>query len=245
MSLFKILVKIKGSTHTIGSAIAFIPDIVPLHKPKPKHMRHLLYLIAGLFFLLPAQAQYNASEAPVEYHKGDKVAAVIELPYPPDVVEDAIKEFLSKKGVKDSKYKGFSIFRSTRMYDSDLNVNDLHFKVERKSRKEKDVSVIYLLVGRPGENIGLRTKDDRYKVDDGKGFLNNMVPSIEAHNLEVDIKNQDETLKKAEKKMKNLQDEQKELEKKLETNRKEQEKQTEEISKQKTTLEALQGRRRS
>jgi hypothetical protein len=211
-------------------------------------MRHLLYLIAGLFalfFLIPAQAQYNATEAPIEYHKGDKVAAVIELPYPSDVVEDAIKDFLSKKGVKDSKYKGFSIFRSTRMYDSDLNVNDLHFKVERKSRKEKDVSVIYLLVGRPGENIGLRTKDDRYKVDDGKGFLNNMVPSIEAYNLEVDIKNLDETVRKSEKKMKNLQEEQKELEKKLETNRKEQEKQIEEISKQKTTLETMQGRRRS
>jgi hypothetical protein len=199
----------------------------------------------ALFFILPAQAQSNASEGTIEYHKGDKVAATIELPYPPEVVEDAIKDFLSKKGVKESKYKGFSIFRSTRMYDSDLNVNDLHFKVERKSRKEKDVSVVYLLVGRPGENVGLRTKDDRYKVDDGKGFLNNMAPSIDAYNLEVDIKNQDETVKKTEKKMKNLQEEQKELEKKLEANKKEQEKQTEEMTKQKTTLEAMQGRRKS
>lgn len=211
-------------------------------------MRPLLPFLAGLmalFFITSAQAQSNASESSIEYHKGDKVAAVIELPYPPEVVEDAIKDYLSKKGVKESKYKGFSIFRSTRMYDSDLNVNDLHFKVERKSRKEKDVSVVYLLVGRPGENVGLRTKDDRYKVDDGKGFLNNMAPSIEAYNLEVDIKNQDETVKKTEKKMKNLQDEQKELEKKLEANKKEQEKQTEEMSKQKTMLEAMQGRRKN
>jgi hypothetical protein len=210
-----------------------------------KHVLPLMMLLFAVFSQFHAHTQSNTTESSIEYHKGDKVAAVIELPYPPDVVEEAIKDFLAKKGVKDSKYKGFSIFRSTRMYDSDLNVHDLHFKVERKSRKEKDVSVVYLLVGRPGENVGLRTKDDRYKVDDGKGFLSNMAPSIEAYNLEVEIKNQDEVLKKAEKKMKNLQDEQKELQEKLEKNKKEQEKQTAELTKQKTTLEAMQGRRKN
>ncbi len=50
-----------------------------------------------------------ATECKVEHTKGDKIAAVIELPYPVEEVEAAIEEHFSKKGGKSDKSKGFDI----------------------------------------------------------------------------------------------------------------------------------------
>src|SRR5687767_6425338 len=130
-------------------------------------------------------------------------------------------------------------------------MSDLHFKVERKNRRDKDASVVYLLVGRPSENVAVRTSDDRHKVYEGITFLNQMVPTMEAGNLEEEIARQEDEVKKAEKKMKNLEEDQqdlerkiKNLEEKLEENRNDQRKQVEEVNKQKIALEAMKGRRR-
>jgi len=213
-----------------------------------------IYILVLCFFALSisnSQSQILASEGKMEYRKGSKPAAVIELPYPPEIVEDAIKEYLAQKGVKQDKSKGFQIFRGARIYESSNDLNDLHFKVERKSRQDKNSSVVYLIPGKLGEDISLRTSDDRNQIDAGINFLNNMVPSVEAYNLNVDIGKQEETIKKAEKKLKNLEEDQEDMEKriknlqeKLEENKINQKKQAEEITKQKIEYEGLKSRKR-
>ena len=207
--------------------------------------RLLFFLCIILLLSTSLSAQPKATDGKVDYGKGDKIAAMIELPYAPEVVEDAIEQYLAKKGVKGDKSRSFQIFRNLKLKDGDSEINDLHFKVERKSRREKDVSVVYLLIGKPGENVSVRTKSDNHKVDDAKEFLNDMTPFIEAHKLEKDISDQELVFGKAEKKMKTLADEQKELEEKLATNKTNQEKQVIELEKQKTVLEAMRTRRKN
>jgi hypothetical protein len=209
-----------------------------------KNCSYLLVVIIMLMAGVRVQAQISATEGEVEYVKGKKLAAVIEIPYPPETVEQAIKDYIAKKGVKASKTKGFNIFRSLKLKDGDPELSDLHCKVERKSRKEKNVSVVHLLVGRPGENVALRMSGDRHKLDDAKEFLTSLVPVVEAHNLELDITKQQDLLGKAEKKLKGLQEDQKELEGKLNTNKTDQQKQLDEVTKQKTILEAMFTRRK-
>lgn len=201
-------------------------------------------LIIMLCTVLGAQGQLSASEGEVEYAKGKKLAAVIEVPYPPATVQQAIKDYMAKKGVKGGSSKDFDIFRSLPLKDGDPELNDLHFKVERKSRREKNVSIVHLLVGRPGENVSLRTPGDRHKLEDAKNYLTGLVPVVEAHNLELDIAKQQDLLNKAEKKLNELQDNGKELEGKLNTNKTDQQKQFDEVTKQKTILEAMMGRRK-
>ena len=210
----------------------------------------ILFFAILVFSLLTAQSQ-TAGEGKMEYKKGEKVAAVIELPYSPEIVEDAIKDYQSLRSAKHDKSKGFQIFRGVRLNEYDEELNDLYFKVERKSRKEKDLATVYLIIGQPGEDIALRTLEKRHKVESGINFLNQMVPSIQSYNLNVDIGNQEENVKKAEKKLKNLEEDQADMEKKiknledkLEENRKNQQKQAEEIMKQKTEYEALKARKR-
>lgn len=218
-------------------------------------MKRTLPLLLALALVVCSSrtnAQVVATEGKVEYTKGEKVAATIELPYPVDEVEAAIAEHFSKKGGKSDKSKGFQIFRSMKLRDEDVELNDLHFKVERKSRKEKDISIVYLLVGRPSENVGVRSSVDRHKIEEAKQFLNQLTPSVESHHLEKQIADQEEVMKKASRKQLALMDEQKELEEKiknlqqkLEQNKIDQQKQSEELTRQQGVLDAMKGRRKS
>jgi hypothetical protein len=190
----------------------------------------------------------QAGETKIEYQKGDKIVAALELPYSPDVIQDAVKDAMVKKGCKTDRAKGFDVYRNIRLNEKDQEMSDVHCKVESKN---KDASVLYLLIGRPGENIGVRTTSDRYKIDEAKSLLNHIKPTIDAYNLEVEIRNQEEVVKKWEKRLQNLEEEKQELEKKakalqdkLEQNRLEQKTQSEETTKQKMMLTVLKQKRK-
>ena len=79
-----------------------------------------------------------------------------------------------------------------------------------------------------------------------------LAPDVDAFNLEVQIKDQENTVSKAEKKLKDLQDDQESMEKKikklqddLKENAKDQQNQQKEIEKQKQALESLRAKRKS
>lgn len=217
-------------------------------------MRTVIPLLILFMTLLCGQitnAQAVATEGKVEHTKGEKVAAVLELPYPVEEVEQAIKEYMANKGVKSDRAKGFEIFRSARFKDEDIELQDLHFKVERKSRREKDITRVFLLVGRPNENLAARHVLDRYKVDEAKEFLNKVVPSVESHHLNRQINSQEDAVRKADKKMQSLLEDQKDLEEKIESlqkklaqNKLDQQKITEELAKEKNVLDAMKARKK-
>ncbi|QEC41930.1 hypothetical protein [Pseudobacter ginsenosidimutans] len=207
-------------------------------------------LAASLLFSATAFSQ-TANEGKVEHTKGNKAAAVIELPYPEEEVADMLSDAMAARGVKGDKAKGFVVYRNVRLNDNDQDLNDLHFKVERKSRKEKDITNVYLIIGKPSENIGLRSAVDYHKIEEAKSFLNTMVPKMEAHHLEVQIKEQETLVIKAEKKFQSLVEDSvsyvekiRGLEQKLNTNRTDRASQDVEVKKQRQTLEAMRSRRK-
>jgi len=204
----------------------------------------LMVLVTVISLSSPVFSQ--SGETKVEYQKSDKVAATIELPYSSEIVEDAIKEYMEKKGGKSDHVKSFDVYRNTKLDQTDAEIVDVHFKVERKIVKERESCVVYLLIGRPGENIGARTEDDRFKVNDAKELLNRMAPYIDAYNLDVLVKKQEEVVKKSEKRLLNLKDDQYDLEKRLKAlqdkiaqNKSDQQLQTDDLTRQKDTLNTI------
>jgi len=202
----------------------------------------LAILAFSSFLQSPVFSQ--SGEGKIEYQKGDKVAAVIELPYAYTIVEGGIKEFMESKGGTNSRYKGFEVYRSTHALDGELC--DIHCKVDRKIESNRESSVIYMLIGRPGENIAARPSNDHFKVDEAKELLNKLASSIDGYSLEVQIKKQEEQVKKAEKRLLSLKDDQYELERKIKAlqdklalNKNDQMVQTEELNKQKDALNVI------
>jgi hypothetical protein len=213
--------------------------------------RNLLVTLFSLSVFI-AQSQIEAREGKLSIKKSEKNTAVIELPYPPEVVEEAIRKQFALSGIKPDKSNGFQVFRAVKLEEFDDELSDLYFKVDRKSKKEKNVSVVNLIVAKRGEDIAAKSVDNAYTGSGGIRFLNNITPSVESHNLNVEIEKQDEVVKKSEKKLEQLQEEQLEMEKKikkmqekLEENKKNQEKQAEEIINQKKAQDALKSRKQN
>jgi hypothetical protein len=215
-------------------------------------MKKLFILFFSLTAAGIAYAQPQATEGTTDFQKTQQPAAIIELPYAENVVEKAISDYMSRKGSKGSDSKGFKTFRGYKLRDSQDYTSDLYFKIDRKSRKEKDLTVVSLVVGKNGEDVKIRAAPDNSSIDGAKDLLNDMVASIDAYNLELQIQGQDDAVKKVQKKYDGLLDDQKDYEKKIkgledkiDQNKKDQEKQQDELKKQKDILDTLRSRRKS
>jgi hypothetical protein len=213
-------------------------------------------LFISLFLMLSGPVFSQAFEGTVEYNKKKHAAYIIEYAYPPEAVENALIEKMEQLGYKSkeekgmfNKDKGFRVHKGAYINDIHESSMDYAFKVERKSRRDKDESVVYLVILRNGQDaksIFLNTD-----IEKAKSFLNNLQPRVESSHLELQIKGQEDGVSKAEKKLKTLQEDQTAMEKKikqlqedLETNAKDQEKQKKEVDSQKSILDVLKGKRK-
>ena len=214
----------------------------------PDMNKLILTLLAGFFLANAAFSQ--AYEGIVEYDKKKQDAFLIDYSYSQEAVENAILKKMEKLGYKPTeekglfnKDKGFKIFKGAYVTEASELRMDYIIKVEQKSRKNKDESVISLILLRDGGNAKAGFgPDDMNRV---KLFLVNLMPDIEAADLEIRIRNQEEAVAKAEKKLRDLKDEQSSLEKKLEQNKTDQETTQKDIETKKQELGTLIGRRKN
>jgi len=204
-------------------------------------MKNILLLPSFLLITLFSYGQ--AQEGTVEYQKKRHAAAVIELPYPPSVVNAAMNEYLSKKGrSKANEMKGFTTYRNTQAVHKDSSNADLYFKTERKSRQQKEMTIVSLLLMPIDAEV--KTENLHYLgMVEGKNYLNGLAAAIEDYDLELSIKAQNNELLKAEAKFKKLTDEANDLEKKravidrkIADNKNDQQQQLKEIENQKQKL---------
>ena len=215
-----------------------------------------ILLTAELAFLLVFTSYAQAYEGKIEYNKKKQTAFVVEFPYTPEAVENGFRQRMEKLGYRGkeekgifNKDKGFLVFKNAYITDISDKKFDYIINVERKSRKEKDESVLYLLV--MYDDVNALDKFDAADMENGKDFLNNLLPDVEAANLELEIKAQEEVVAKAEKKLRTLQkdkeemkDKIKKLEKDIEDNEKDQENTQKDIENQKGVLENLKLKRK-
>jgi len=182
--------------------------------------RIVTILVVMMFFgsgMLRAQGltRSHAYESQVSYQKGLQAATVIDWPYPPDVVEASIGDFMAQKGYKGSGSRGFTVYRNVRLDVSSSVVYDLHVKVDRKSRQDKNSSVVTWLTAGPNEDPGARTGRDTAAMRRTAVFVDAMTPSIVSGDLEDRIKTQGGVTKKGQDKLADLRDDQVSYEKKI------------------------------
>lgn len=206
----------------------------------------LLLLLVGLVLMVTTQAQVYESTA--AFDKKKQPAFLAEYPYQIAAVENAIIKRFSKLGYRPkeekgifNKDKGFRVFAGSIMPDITDGQADFLIRVESLSRKGKEISLLTMIVMKEGEALGRSTNNAG--AEKVKAFLTAMMPDVEAENLELDIKAQEEAIGKAEKKLEGLQREEQDLEKKLESNRRTQKDTENEIKAKKEGLDALKAKR--
>jgi hypothetical protein len=218
-------------------------------------MRKLIFvtIFLSVSFLLKAQAH----EGSVEYNKGKQACIVMEYNYPTEAVENAMRAKLLKLGYGGkeekgmfNKDKGFRVYKETTVGEISPNKYDYAINIERKSHKEADETIVSLVIFK--DDVNALSKLSKEELEKVKSFLNNLLPEVEASNLELLIGAQILTVEKADKKLKTLEDERvqmeskiKKLQEELEKNLKDQELQKKEIENQNKSLDALKGRRKT
>lgn len=154
-------------------------------------------------------------EGQVNYQKSQQSAVFVDLPYPPDVVEGVIKDYMAQRGWKGSSTRGYKMYHNVRLEDTSSSLNDLHIKVERRSSRDGMNSTVTFLPAGPGEDPGTKVGRDAVAMSRTAAFVEKMLPAIEAGNLEDEIRTQEGVTKKAQKKLGDLHDDQTDLEKKI------------------------------
>ena len=209
--------------------------------------KFFLFICLVAFFSLPVFSQ--AYESNITYNKKKQKAISIDYAYPQEAVQNAIVQKIEKLGHigKEqkglfNKDKGFIVFKDAFITDISEERMDYILKIERKSRKDKDETTLYLVLNKGGEDAvpGMSAHD----IGRTKVFLNNLLPEIEEANLELQIKAQDDAVVKSEKKFKDLQDQKADLEKKLQKNAEDIENQQKQIESQRAALDGLKGKRK-
>lgn len=200
----------------------------------------------------------DAKNATIEFNGGKYQGHIIEFNSPEDLVEESIKDQFNSQGVKPKSIKDFMVYRNVKIASIDpVNTIDAFIKVERKSKKEKEQTLVYLIATKPGEISDSKTKAGSEAVGlgitgafAGGAFLTGLHPSVEEKKHQRRVSEKEEEISKAEKKLRNLQDDQSSLEKKikqyqkeLEENKKEQEAQSAALGNHKKILDALNGKK--
>lgn len=209
--------------------------------------------ISLLFFsvtMIAVSVMAQAYESSIQYDKKKQNGIAVDYSYPAQAVENAIVKKLEKMGYKPkeekgilNRDKGFLVYKNIYFTDISKDRMDYMIKVEKKSRKAEDESVLYMIMMKDDKNA--LTIMEASDVGKAKVFLNNMLPDIEAANLELQIKVQEEIVAKAERKLNDLKTDQASLEKKLQDNKTAQEATQKDIEDQKQALGILIGKRKS
>jgi hypothetical protein len=207
-------------------------------------------LLSAAVFLITFTAFSQARTATAEINKVMQPAIETEIPFEEKTVLKSLNEKMEKRGYKGKDNKGYTIYKGVSMAELGSGSYDLYFKTDRKSRKEKDITILTMLISSGNEKFVGET-DDATLYTNAKNFLDNHVESATAYDLELQIKEQQELSQKADKKYNNLVEDGQDLVKKKEKIEKEiventqkQVDQKAEGEKQRQILSTLMGKRK-
>lgn len=201
----------------------------------------LFMLVLTLSSITTAQSTLTT----VEYQKVTREAIANEIPFSEEVIMNAIKDTLQKLGYKGKESKGFTLFRNVRMPALENEPYDLYFAIDRKSKRQKEVSLVTMMLSKGDDNF-ITEKSNPDVVHKARNFLNGFHHSVRRYDHLQKLMEQEEVVKKIEKTITDLAEEaddmqkkKKKLEKDIEDNSKEQSDQQKELEKQRQVLATL------
>lgn len=211
-------------------------------------MKQLFLSVVVTIIALSAIGQ--ARTATAEYNKTVQPAIEIEIPFEEKTVMKSMVEKMEKKGYRGKENKDYMVFKGVTMSELGNGTYDIYFKAERKSRKEKEISILVMLISIGYEKF-LGETDDATLFNNARDFLNKHTESAVAYDLELQVKEQTETTEKAAKKYNNavedgedLVKKKEKIEKEIEENKQKQAELKTESEKQVQILETLKAKRK-
>ena len=212
-------------------------------------MKKICFLALSMLAIGTAfcQSRYTV----VQLNKKDVPGVIGEIPFVENTVREAIDKHFEKLGYRAKKVKDYYVYGRVILKELDEMPHDIYVMVDRKSRSEKEVSVVTMLIGKGFDSFATDTADAAL-INNTKVYLNSLRDVAAAYDLELQIASQEEVIKKNDKKAANLvedaislQKKKKKLDDEITQNNIEQVTQKGECNRQRQILETLKGKRKS
>lgn len=214
-----------------------------------------------LTFVLISFSLFVQAQAPIEpvkrydgtldHQKTKQPASILEFRYPERDLEAALERYIEKLGVKVKFVRGLNYAKQVKFNMDDSRYFDLYYKVEGSGRGAAATSILSVILAEPGEDILLRDpkNQDVAKATaasaSAQAFFNGLGAAVGAYDLEKRISEQEDVVKKAEKKQSDLEKRKQKLEKELAENAEDLKKNLSEMEKAKAVLEQIRAERQS
>lgn len=202
-------------------------------------------ILVVVCFIIAQFSIAQAYDGSVDYLKKSQAAVIAEYKYPQETVEKTLRDKLERLGLKVKSSKDFLIAYNAVISSVSSNQMEYAFQVDRKSKREKETTVISMVMNVNDLNA---TADNASKAKD---FLNELTPAIDALNIDNMVNDQTTVLEKAQKKNKNLQEDIESLEKKIRNyqddlakTKRQQEDQVKEVQRQQEILDTIKAKRK-
>jgi len=210
-------------------------------------MRKLFFLLFTLGFAPVVFSQAISTTA--SYEKTQEPALQVDIPFPEKTVANAIDDKISKLGYKGSSQKDYTLYKGARLVELGSVPYDLYFKTAKKKSDEKNAATVAMLISTGYEKF-VSDSANAELMNNAKLFLDSLVKTVAAYDLEQQIADQQNVLKKATKKLSDLSDDgqdlakkEKKLQQEIADNSQSQTSQQAEVAKQQQILATLVNKR--
>lgn len=188
----------------------------------------------------------QVKDGTVALNKIERPAVIGEFEYDASIVEAVILEDMKYQGFgKGDGFKGFQKYAGILFASLSSEKIDFYFKVDPKSKKEKDKSIVYVVISKGYDNF-VNSSSDPAIIEATKQYLTGLIDKFGQQKIKLAIEEQKEVVEKADKKLntlivtaESLKTKQKEIEESIAKNAQDQETQKTVLAKEKELLENL------
>lgn len=146
----------------------------------------------------------------LDYQKTKQPVRILEFRYPERDLEAAMERYIDKLGVKVKTLKGLYYAKQVKFRSEDTRYFDLYYKVEGTGRGAGAISILSVLLAEPGEDILLRDPNNRdvalatASAPGAQAFFQALAGEVGAYDLEKRMAEQEDVVKKAERRQADL-----------------------------------------
>jgi hypothetical protein len=187
----------------------------------------------------------------LDHQKTKQPASILEFRYPERDLEAALERYVEKLGVKVKFVRGLNYAKQVKFKADDARYFDLYYKVEGSGRGASSNSILSVILAEPGEDILLRDPKNQEVANAtaaspaAQAFFDGLGAAVGAYDLEKRISEQEDVVKKSEKKQSDLEKKKQKLEKELAENSEDLKKNASELEKAKAVLEQIRAERKN
>ncbi len=156
-------------------------------------MKRVVVAIGFLFLFGFAIGQAQDGTAELQKTVNRIPAALIYLPYSPEVVKDALENYLTET----NDAKGYLVSSKTLIVKNNNTKADMRFVIGLKDEKNSNESVIYLKLNQGSNNEPGGQPAVRFDMQNAKDYLNNLAVAIKPYATEQQLNLQQKNLSAA------------------------------------------------